>query len=258
MRKLLAANWKENPKTKKKALKLFVAIAKAAVANAADIIVAPPFIYLEEIAKEHAKIRSAKKNLALGAQDVFWEDKGAYTSEIGPVMLKRLGVEYVIVGHSERRIWLHETDEMINKKIRRALNDGLRVIVCVGESAAVRRKGIKAAEQFIKNQLLRDFAGVARSMPKKGDIAIAYEPIWAIGSGAADTRDDAAHMANFIKKTVRRYRGIRNPRVLYGGSVNAKNIADFVQLDEVDGALVGGASLKAEEFKKMIKIVSKR
>ncbi len=248
MAKLLAANWKENPNSEKAALELFRAVSHGTSGKQPAIIVCPPFIYLEKIADEFKRLR-VKKNLALGAQDVFWEEQGPFTSEVGPKMLKSLSMRYVIIGHSERRRWLHETDAMVNKKIKLALKDGLIVILCVGESLAIRRKGENVAKDFIKSQLKKDLAGVLPEKIKKS-VVIAYEPIWAIGTGKSDKPVDAARIADFIKKMTK-------TKVLYGGSVNIKNIRDFVQLREIDGALVGGASLKASEFKKMIKVVAK-
>ncbi len=249
MPKLLVANWKENPKTEKQALKLFNDIANAGRHGAVEVSVCPPFIYIEEIAKAYKKQKS-KKGFSFGAQDVFWEEKGPYTSEVGPLMLKKLGTKYVIVGHSERRKWLHETDAMINKKIKLALKDRLKIILCVGEPLTVRKRGGAFAEKFIKNQLKKDLAGVPRAKTAK-EVIVAYEPIWAIGTGRSDSPNDAKLVAQFIKKHT-------GSRVLYGGSVNGKNVGDFVQLREIDGALIGGASLKADEFEKMINIVSKR
>lgn len=248
MRKLLAGNWKENPQTEGGALQLFRGIA-AIRRRDGDVIVCPPFVYLEEIAAIYRRLSpAAKKTLALGAQDVFWEEQGAYTSAVGPKMLRSLGVRYVIIGHSERRHYLKETDAMINKKILLAWRDGVKVILCVGEPLTVRKKGKAAAKQYIKNQLKKDLAGVFA----KAEIIIAYEPIWAIGSGKSDNPEDAAEIADFIKKTVKITCGIRKSRVLYGGSVNSKNVGDYVQCKEIDGALVGGASLRVEEFKKII------
>ena len=247
MRKLLAANWKENPRTEREALKLFKEVAKGKREDV-DVAICPPFVYLEEIADAFRKMPvTAKRNLALGAQDAFWEEKGAFTSEIGPKMIRSLGAKYVIIGHSERRKYLHETDAMINKKVQLALKDNLNVILCVGEPLAIRKKGISAARTYIKNQLKKDLKNI-----KIGSIAIAYEPIWAIGTGRNDNPQDAAQMADFIKTSVKAINNRLNPRILYGGSVRSKNIRDYVQCKGIDGALVGGASLKAGEFKKII------
>jgi triosephosphate isomerase len=281
MRKLFAANWKENPRTEAQALRLFkeiVATMRTAASGrslaAVEIVICPPFIFLEKIAEEYKKMgrlmgKFAKKNLLLGAQDAFWEERGAYTGEVGPKMIFSLGARYVIIGHSERRRYLKETDEVINKKIALALQDGLRVILCVGESAEIRKKGIEAAREFVKNQLKKDLKGVGGWKLKAESLVVAYEPIWAIGSGKNDDPRDAAAMAAFIKKETA---GIINKaftgkagavgkkniaakqkiRVLYGGSVNGKNAKDYVQCKEIDGALVGGASLKAAEFHKIM------
>lgn len=239
MQKLIVANWKENPKSENAALKLFKEIARAP-RNGAQVVICPPFVYLEEISAAYRKMSAtAKKNLALGVQDIFWEEHGAFTSEIGPKMIRSLGARYVIVGHSERRKYLKETDVMINKKIKMALADGLHVVLCVGEPLSIRKKGIVAAKTYIKNQLKKDLTGIGRAM----NLTVAYEPIWAIGTGRNDSPADAVEMAKFINAS----------RFLYGGSVNSKNIRDYVQCKGIDGALVGGASLKAGEFKKLIK-----
>ena len=194
MPKLLAANWKENPRSEMQALALFRAVANIKIPRGAEVAVCPPFIYLEKIAE--VRRREKKQHLALGAQDVFWEEKGPFTSEVGPAMLRSLGVQYVIVGHSERRKWLKETDKMINKKIKLALKDGLRVILCVGESLAVRRKGTAVAERFVESQLQKDLAGTHGVTGAQ--LAVAYEPIWAIGTGRYDRPEDAARMADHI------------------------------------------------------------
>lgn len=255
MRKLLAANWKENPKSEKEALALFRGIRNGNKGLRVSVVVCPPFVFLPKISDEFKKTKS-NKNLLLGAQDVFWEESGPFTGEVGPAMLKSLGARYAIIGHSERRKWLHETDEMINKKVKLSLSDGLNVILCVGEPLEVRRKGNAAASAFIKNQLKKDLAGISGSSMGRGAMTIAYEPIWAIGTGKSDNPADAAHIIASIKKELKS-KGLKKPIVLYGGSVTSRNVADFVQLDEIDGALVGGASLQAAEFKKMIKLVAK-
>jgi triosephosphate isomerase len=162
----------------------------------------------------------------------------------------------VIVGHSERRKWLKETDQMINKKIKLAIADGLAVILCVGEPLSVRRKNLDAARAFVRKQIVADLRGVKNMKQRASSIVIAYEPIWAIGTGRFDNPTDAGAMAAFIKAEVKKVCGVRS-RVLYGGSVNRKNVADYITLKEIDGALVGGASLKASEFSTMISVVSK-
>lgn len=254
MGKLIAANWKEHPKTEAEALSLFKGIAAGERKGGVEVVVCPPFIYLEELARAFKKMPAkARARLAIGAQDVFWEEEGAYTSEVGPKMLRSLGVKYVILGHSERRKFAKETDAMINKKIALAVRDGLKVILCVGESLSVRDRGAAVAKKFVGQQLAKDLKGVKI---KAGDLYIAYEPIWAIGTGRSDAPADAREMAVFIKSLLRKTKHI-SPKFLYGGSVNGGNAKAYVQLSDVDGALVGGASLKAAEFKKIINAAHK-
>lgn len=216
-----------------------------------EVVICPPFPYLYHV----SRITYHDKNVKLGAQDVFWEDKGAYTGEVSPTMLKSSKVEYVIVGHSERRRWLGETDEMINKKVKAALRAGLKVILCVGEPFSVRRKGLAAAKKFVADQLKKDLYSTKSYKLKTKSLMVAYEPIWAIGTGRSDKPSDTAEMARFIKNQLPAA-SCQLP-VLYGGSVNSKNIADFVQYKEIGGALVGGASLKVKEFSRMVKIALK-
>jgi triosephosphate isomerase len=247
--KLIAANWKENPKTEAQAQALFKAVAKIKREGSVEVAICPPFIYLEEIARAYKRMSPlARTRFAIGAQDVFWEEQGAFTSEVGPKMLRSLGAKYVIIGHSERRKFAKETDEMINKKIALAVRDGLKVILCVGEPLAVRRKGVLTARKFVADQLTKGLEGISL---KSRDLTVAYEPIWAIGTGKNDTPEDAQAMAIFIKTLLKKQKHVM-PRFLYGGSVNGGNAGDYVQLDVIDGALVGGASLKADEFKKII------
>jgi len=172
MSKLIVANWKENPRTEAQAVALYRAIAKMRRSTKTEAVVCPPFICMERLAT--ARRREKKHRVALGAQDVFWKEKGPYTSEVGPKMLRSLGVNYVIVGHSERRKWLKEIDAMINKKIKLALADGLKVILCVGEALAVRKKGIAAARRFVANQLKKDLAGIPALQRNSRNIVKAY------------------------------------------------------------------------------------
>lgn len=220
-----------------------------------DVVICPPFPYLLSVS---SLVISHKSSVRLGAQDVFWEDKGAYTGEVSPAMLKNSKGEYVIVGHSERRRWLGETDEMINKKVKAVLRAGLKVILCVGEPLSVRKKGLAAAKKFVADQLRKDLAGIKKSsVISHQSSVIAYEPIWAIGTGRSDKPSDTAEMASFIKNLLLVSCRLSHVPVLYGGSVNSKNIADFVQYKEIDGALVGGASIKVGEFKKIVNVTSK-
>ncbi len=249
-RTIIAANWKEHPVTMKDAQRLFDATMRAAVASPqAEVLVCPPAIFLEELA---ARMPRGARNASLGAQDVFWEEEGAFTGSVGPRMLKAIGVRYVIIGHSERRRIFGETDAMVNKKVRAAYAGGLMPIVCVGEPPEVRRKGVAAARRHIAQQLARGLKDVfSRGSHESGarGIIVAYEPLWAIGSGKNDSPVDAAAMAAFIKSSIKR----PSAKVLYGGSVDSANVREYVQLKEIDGALVGGASLVAKEFAALIR-----
>lgn len=227
------ANWKLNPQGEAQAIKL------ARSADKKGVVVCPPFPFLRAVGR-------TIKRAALGAQDTFWEEKGAYTGEVSPTMLKGMGVKYVIVGHSERRQWLGENDQMINKKVLAAQRAGLKVVLCVGEPLKARRKGLKAAMKFVERQLEEDLRKV-----KANSIIIAYEPIWAIGTGRPDNPKESAQMAEFIKLFVSEY-GCE-AKVLYGGSVTAKNIGRIMEYNVIDGVLVGGASLKSGEFGKIIR-----
>ncbi|MDE2019483.1 MAG: triose-phosphate isomerase [Patescibacteria group bacterium] len=256
MSAFMVANWKENPETEAEALGLFRKLAKIPRNRNTEIVICPPFVYLEKIAEEFKNLES-RARLALGGQDIFWEKTGAFTGEIGPTMLRSLGAAYAIIGHSERRKFLRETDEMVNKKVVASLEAGLKVILCVGEPLAIRRQGFTAAKKFVRRQLAEDLRRTSHiKFQTSSSLVIAYEPIWAIGTGKNCPPFDAARMAAFIKLQARH---LKPPvRVLYGGSVNSKNIADYLKNKEIGGALVGGASLNAAEFGRIIKAAGSR
>lgn len=236
MKKLIVANFKMNEPN----LKNWSGFKPP---KGAEVVICPSFLQLNFFNK-------IKNGFKLGAQDLFWENLrsgGAYTGEISANMLKNSGVEYVIVGHSERRKWLGESDEIINKKLKTALAGGLKAILCVGEPKEVRKHGLKTAKNFVRGQLKKDLLGIKKSELK--NITIAYEPIWAIGTGTPDKPNEAEEMANFIKTLI-------SVKVLYGGSVNSKNSEKFLSHKDIDGALVGGASLDPKEFKKIASIGS--
>lgn len=220
-------------------------------ANKIAAVVCPPFIYLSEL---------KKTNLKFGAQNCFWENPpaggGAYTGEISPLMLKNLGCDYVIIGHSERRRYLQETDEMINKKLKAVAAAGLMPILCVGETLEQRKIG--AAKQIVAKQLKGALKQLSTFNFQLPTLIVAYEPVWAIGTGMPCKVVDAAEMIKFIKKILNSKFQILNSIVLYGGSVDSKNIKSFLEKKEIDGALVGGASIKdsGREFTKMIKIIN--
>ncbi len=239
MAKLIVANWKANPKTPREALKL------AKASDFKNAVIAPPFIYLQALSP-------VLKKAALGAQDAFWEMRGPYTGEITPIQIKNLKAKYVIIGHSERR-QLGETDTVINKKIKAVLKAGLKVILCVGENRDTRRKGITSAKRFVGSQLKKDLAGIRTShFTLRNPLIIAYEPVWAIGTGKSDKPKDSVEIIKDIKKLLDSRCQIPAP-VLYGGSVTSGNAKSFLSQPEIDGALVGGASLKLKEFKTIIK-----
>jgi triosephosphate isomerase len=253
MKKIIIFNWKMAPQSFGAAKHLFGQLLKTKSSKLkADLAVCPPFIYLSELA---GLVKRAK--IKLGAQDVFWENSGAYTGEISPKMLKNLGVEYVIIGHSERRKFLGETDETINRKVKAALKAGLKVVLCVGEPSRAKRdkrQETRKAKNYVRNQLQEDLKGITKSYKLTAkSLIIAYEPVWAIGAVVSDTPEDALEMIKFIKRILNSRFKILNSKVLYGGSVDSKNIKNFIQLKEIDGVLVGGASLKPDEVKKMIK-----
>lgn len=244
MRKILIANWKMNPVSELEAIQL------AKVSDAKGVVVCPPFIFLNQV-------RNVLKVADLGAQDVFWENPipgGAFTGEISVSMLKKAGVSHVIIGHSERRRHLRETDGMINKKFRAAIAFGLKVILCVGEPLAVRKQGLAAAKTFVRGQLLKDLESTRNLKIRHSNFLVAYEPIWAIGTGKPDKPEESAAMAVFIKSILFSKFQISGSRVLYGGSVTSGNVDRILKYDEIDGALVGGASLKPKEFEKIIQI----
>lgn len=239
MRKLIIANWKMNPDSPGRALRL------ARFEDKKGVVIAPPFPFLGAVG---AVLRRAK----LGAQDAFWLPKGAHTGEVSVHQLRHLRVAYVILGHSERRA-LGESDVMVNQKVKATLAEGLTPILCVGEPWSVRKKGIPAAKRFVKNQLQKDLENCKLRIE---NLIIAYEPVWAIGTGRADKPSDTVEMVKFVKNLLTTHYSLLTPRVLYGGSVTAKNAAAFLNRPEIDGALVGGASLKPGEFKKIVELAS--
>ena len=248
MKPLIVANWKCNPTTLKEAKQLFNSL-KRGLRNIkkADIVICPPFVYLQGF-----KIRDSRFNL--GAQDCFWEEKGAFTGEISVKMLKDLKIKYVIIGHSERRQIFQETNEMIAKKLKKTLDFGLRPILCIGESQAQREKG--ETFKILEKQIRKGLEGISKSKIEK--VVIAYEPIWAIGSGNPCLPEDATTAALFIRKLIFQLFGKKNSArvpILYGGSVNSKNAEQYLQEEEINGLLIGGASLKPKEFLNIIRSI---
>ena len=249
MRKpFVAGNWKMNTDSHSG-----VALAKAVVDKASglagssvDVAVIPPFVYLPAVG---AAVSSS--GVALGAQDVYFEAKGAFTGEISAAMLKDVGCTYVLCGHSERRHVLGESDELINKKVTASISGGLLPILCVGELLAER--DASQTEQVVERQTRAGLAGL--SAEKIGAVTIAYEPVWAIGTGRTATREQAQEVHAFIRKLLARMYDksvAQDMRILYGGSVKADNAEELMGQPDVDGCLVGGASLKADDFVQII------
>ena len=244
---MIAGNWKMNT-----TLDDAVALVKAMLAGldrvgGVEKLVCPPFISL-------AAVRNVLKgsSVLLGAQNMFYEEKGAYTGEVSPLMLKEL-CDYVIIGHSERRQYFGDTDETVNKKIGAAVKVGLKPILCIGETLEENEAG--KAREVIGRQLM---AASDKSYLMRG-MVIAYEPVWAIGTGKSATADNANRTIGFIRQFISSLHGIgiaNTVRILYGGSVDANNIADFMREPEIDGALVGGASLKADDFISIVRQAS--
>lgn len=251
MKKLIIFNWKMNPSRYAEAEKLVKSvILLTKKSKKSEMVICPPFTWLTDLSHKYFK------DISFGAQNIFWEEKGAYTGEISAAMLKNSKVEYVIIGHSERRRYLGETDEMINRKVLTALQIGLKVVLCVGEDMKTRRHGKKTVMSFIKKQLEKDLKGILSFVISRKslvrNLVIAYEPIWAIGTGIPCKPEDALEIIKFIKKILNSKFKIHNSRVLYGGSVDGKNIESFIKYKEIDGALVGGASLEPKQFNKII------
>ncbi|MFB0528258.1 MAG: triose-phosphate isomerase [bacterium] len=247
MRKpIIAGNWKMNKLTSE-AVELAREV-KNKAGNIADreIVLCPPFVVLSSV-KEVVKDSSIK----LGAQNMHWEVRGAYTGEVSPVMLKDIGCDYVILGHSERRQYFGETNETVNKKVKIAFSTGLIPIVCVGETLPQREKGETLA--VIEEQVKIGLSGLTKEEGKR--LVVAYEPVWAIGTGKTATPEQAEEVQRFIRELLGQMFGKENAqeiRILYGGSINPDNISALMSCEDVDGGLVGGASLKAESFLKVV------
>lgn len=239
---LIAANWKMN-KTIDETAAFFDALLPV-IKNVTDVdvIVAPPFT---SIATAAAKTQGSSVKLA--AQNVFYEEKGAFTGEISSAMLIDAGCEAVIIGHSERRHIMNETDEIINKKIRTARAHGLEILFCIGELLAEREAG--KTTDVLRRQIIGGLAGI----PADG-IVVAYEPVWAIGTGKTATPELAQEAHEFIRSVLTEHYGeiARNIRILYGGSVTPDNVAGLMACPDIDGALVGGASLKPDSFAQLV------
>jgi len=256
---LIVANWKMNPQSLAEAEQLFGSVQKGikGVKNV-EVVICPPFVHLSILgASTFASTRRSYGGLAFGSQDVFWEEKGAFTGEISSKMLKDSGCQYVIIGHSERRRYFNETDEMINKKLNAAIIEKLNPILCIGETQQERKKG--KTKEILKRQLTNALKKTSDFILHTSDFVIAYEPIWAIGTGKACSPAEAKRAGDFIRSAVSKIynkKFAENISILYGGSVNSKNAKSYIFEADFQGLLIGGASLKAKEFIKIIKSVS--
>lgn len=257
MKPLVVANWKMNPQTLIEAKQLFNSVKRGVASiKKAELVICPPFVYLPILRASGVRRRTGSEGrLAFGSQDCFWEQKGAYTGEISPGQLLNLGCQYVIVGHSERRRYFKETDEIINKKLKAVLEKKLRPILCIGETKGEREQG--NTEKVLRNQLIFVLKSISKA--KFSKVVIAYEPIWAVGTGKPCDIEEAQKMGLFIRKIITNLYSLaiaKKIRIIYGGSINSKNAAGYTKEARLQGLLVGGASLNAKEFIKIVKTVS--
>ena len=243
-KKIVAGNWKMN-KTLEEGVALAKAIAAGKFSSRVTVVLCPPFVNLQSV----QKVIGRKKSLKLGAQNLYPETHGAFTGEVSADMLSTAGVSFVILGHSERRQYFHESDEFINRKIKAALKNGLRPIFCCGEPAEIRQAGKHVA--YVENQLQNALFNLTET--EMANVIVAYEPIWAIGTGLTASPQQAQEMHAAIRKLLKKRFGAiaKSIPILYGGSCNAGNAAELFALPDVDGGLIGGASLNAEDFIKI-------
>lgn len=244
LQKFIVANWKMNKTIKEAVDFLSQFIPSVEGIKDREIGIAPTFLCIETVGKT-----LKNTNIKLCAQNVFYENKGAYTGEVSPSMLKDAKVEYVIIGHSERRKYFHETEEIINKKIHASLKEKLKIILCIGETLEERK--LEKTKEILETQI----KGGLKNIEHVEALTIAYEPVWAIGTGVVATEEQIKEAHLFIREKLRDIYGeIANEiRILYGGSVSPENIKSIITLDNVDGVLVGGASLDPLSFAKIVK-----
>ena len=244
-RKVIAGNWKMNM-LPNEAIEYIEAFAPLVKDSKSEVILCVPYTDLF-----YCLMNAQGTNIKIGAQNMHFEEKGAYTGEVSGKMLKSIGVEYVIIGHSERREYFNETDETVNKKIKAAFENELKPIVCVGEKLEQREQG--KAEEVVTNQIKLDLEGLTKEQVK--NTIIAYEPIWAIGTGKTATSEDANNMIKTIRKQISELFGndvAEEVIIQYGGSVKSSNAKELFTTSDIDGGLVGGASLKPDEFCKIV------
>lgn len=244
-KKVIAGNWKMNM-LPDETIRFIDEIAPLVKDTQNEVILCVPYTDLF-----YALLTAQNTNIKIGAQNMHWEEKGAYTGEVSGKMLKSIGVEYVIIGHSERRQYFAETDETVNKKIKAAFANELKPIVCVGETLEQREEG--KTEEIITNQTRLALEGLTGEQVK--NTIIAYEPIWAIGTGKTATKEDANNSIKWIRKEIENIYGKEVSEeviIQYGGSVKSTSAKELFTTSDIDGGLVGGASLKVEEFSKIV------
>lgn len=246
-KKIVAGNWKMN-KTNSEAVKTVTELKEIVNGlNGAEIVVATPFTAISDVVKA-----VAGTNIKVAAQNMHWEEKGAFTGEIAPCMLKELGVEYVILGHSERREYFGETNEIVNKKVKAALKNGITPILCVGEKLADREAG--NTENVVKDHTVGGMKDLTKEEAAK--VVIAYEPVWAIGTGKTASPEQAEEVHLFIRTLLTEmYDAATAEKIViqYGGSMNAANSKDLLAKPNIDGGLIGGASLVPVDFSVIVK-----
>ena len=241
-RKVIAGNWKMNV-LPGEALEFVSNLAPIVKDTKNEVIICVPFTDLF-----YTLLAVQETNIHVGAQNMHWKESGAYTGEISPDMLKCINVEYVIIGHSERRQYFNETDETVNLKVKSALEHGFKPIVCVGESLEQKEAG--NTEEIITSQVAKALEGL--TLDDLSNTIIAYEPIWAIGTGKTATAEDANYSIKAIRNKIKELFNTDDVTILYGGSVKPENAKELFSMSDIDGGLVGGASIKAETFGKIV------
>ena len=244
-RKIIAGNWKMN-KLPNETISFFEEITPLVANTENEIVICAPYTDLF-----YAILSAQDTNIKIGAQNMHWEEKGAYTGEISPQMLKSIGVEYVIIGHSERRQYFAETDETVNKKVKASHNVGLKPIVCIGETLKQREIGI--VKDVITGQVRLGLKDLTKDQIES--TIVAYEPIWAIGTGKTATKEESNETIKWIRKEISAMYGNESANkviIQYGGSIKPENAKELFEMSDIDGGLVGGASLKPDEFAQIV------
>ncbi len=242
---IIAGNWKMHM-TEKEAIEFVDQLKDKVSGTDIEVVICPPYTILNKLTEI-----TKNTNISIGAQNMHWEEKGAFTGEISPLMLKDMEIDYCIIGHSERRQYFNETNETVNKKLIFALKHGIKPILCVGETQDQRKAG--ETEELIKTQVIDAFKFI--SPEDAVGIVVAYEPIWAIGTGETATPEQANDVIAYIRETIKEIFNeniSEEIRIQYGGSVKPDNIVELMNQTDIDGALVGGASLKADSFSELV------